>query len=164
MTPLLKFSTVILLAIYTGLSSMPSAAQTTAIFEFSQPEYKDRYYAVIDQLRCLVCQNQPLADSHAELAQDLRRQVYEMIESGASDEQILDFMVQRYGDFVLYEPPVKKSTLVLWFAPFIVLVFAGITLVIFISKLNRTTPTADVSESLRRRVAQLLAKQEKKGG
>jgi cytochrome c-type biogenesis protein CcmH len=156
----LKLCAVIMLAVCVAL---PAAAQTTGVFEFSKPEYKERYYEVIDQLRCLVCQNQPLADSHAELAQDLRRQVHEMIESGASDQQILDFMVARYGDFVLYEPPVKKSTLVLWFLPFVVLILAGIFLMLFISKLNRAAPKGDVSENLRSRAASLLAERQKKG-
>ena len=80
-----------------------------------------RIRALEEKLRCLVCQNQSLADSPSELATDLRRQVREQVGAGRSDEQIVDFMVQRYGDFVLYEPPFKASTVLLWIGPFILL-------------------------------------------
>ena len=80
-----------------------------------------------ENLRCLVCQNQTIADSNAELAQDLRRQVREQIAQGRSDTEIVAFMVQRYGDFVLYNPPVKATTLLLWFGPGLLLL-AGIAL------------------------------------
>ncbi len=69
------------------------------------------------ELRCLVCQNQTIADSHADLAQDLRQQVREMLQKGQSDAQIIDYMTQRYGDFVLYRPPVKSTTALLWYGP-----------------------------------------------
>ena len=78
-----------------------------------------------EHLRCLVCQNQTIADSNAELAQDLRRQVREQIAQGKTDTEIVSFMVQRYGDFVLYKPPVKATTLLLWFGPGLLLL-AGI--------------------------------------
>ena len=76
------------------------------------------------QLRCLVCQNQTIADSHADLALDLKRQVREMLARGASDREVIDFMTARYGDFVLYRPPVKGSTALLWFGPAVLLVVA----------------------------------------
>ncbi len=82
-----------------------------------------------ENLRCLVCQNQTIADSNAELAQDLRRQVREQIAQGRSDKEIVAFMVQRYGDFVLYNPPVKATTLLLWFGPGLLLL-AGIALLL----------------------------------
>jgi cytochrome c-type biogenesis protein CcmH len=69
------------------------------------------------ELRCLVCQNQTIADSHADLATDLRRQIREMLEAGKTDQEVLDFMTQRYGDFVLYRPPVKPTTALLWAGP-----------------------------------------------
>ena len=84
-----------------------------------------RIRALEEKLRCLVCQNQSLADSPSELATDLRRQVREQVGAGRSDEQIVDFMVQRYGDFVLYEPPFKPSTLLLWIGPFVLLAAAA---------------------------------------
>ena len=76
-----------------------------------------RAAALADQLRCLVCQNQSIAESNAELAVDLRREINEQIRAGRSDGEIVDFMVARYGDFVLYRPPVKSHTLLLWFGP-----------------------------------------------
>jgi cytochrome c-type biogenesis protein CcmH len=85
-----------------------------------------------EKLRCLVCQNQTLADSSAELAGDLRQHVREQVKAGRSDAEILDFMVQRYGDFVLYQPPFKASTALLWAGPFVLLVaaLAGLFLVL----------------------------------
>ncbi len=81
-----------------------------------------------EKLRCLVCQNQSLADSSAELAGDLRRELREQVKAGRSDGEILDFMVARYGDFVLYEPPFKASTLLLWVGPFALLALALVTI------------------------------------
>lgn len=78
-----------------------------------------------DQLRCLVCQNQSIADSGADLAVDLRREIKVQMGQGRSDREILDFMVQRYGDFVLYDPPVKTTTLILWFGPLLLLIAGG---------------------------------------
>src|SRR5262249_23194835 len=83
-----------------------------------------------ENLRCLVCQNQTLADSNAELAEDLRKQVREQVAAGKTDEQIVDYLVQRYGDFVLYDPPLKARTLLLWFGPFALLAGAGAGLVL----------------------------------
>ena len=85
-----------------------------------------------EKLRCLVCQNQTIADSNAELAQDLRRQIHEQIAAGRSDAEILDYMVARYGDFVLYQPPVKPTTALLWAGPALLLVlgFAGLVRVL----------------------------------
>jgi len=88
------------------------------------PALETRVLRLADELRCLVCQNQTLADSHAGLAIDLRNQIREQMRQGISDEQIRAYMVQRYGDFVLYRPPLKASTWVLWFGPFL-LVIAG---------------------------------------
>jgi cytochrome c-type biogenesis protein CcmH len=90
----------------------PAAAQT------ADPALDRRVERVTAELRCLVCQNQTIADSHAELALMLKRQVRDMLAHGASDQQAVDFMVQRYGDFVLYRPPVKAATWLLWFGPF----------------------------------------------
>lgn len=88
-----------------------------------------RVMAVSEELRCLVCQNQTIADSHAELAVDLKNQVREKLRQGMSEREIVDYMVTRYGDFVLYRPLVKSSTLLLWFGPFILLLVAAYMLV-----------------------------------
>ncbi len=83
----------------------------------SDPALNARYQALIREVRCLVCQNQTIADSNADLASDLRREIREMIESGATDNEISDFLVARYGDFVLYRPPMQPNTWVLWGGP-----------------------------------------------
>ncbi|HSH30696.1 MAG TPA: cytochrome c-type biogenesis protein [Thiohalobacter sp.] len=90
-------------------------------FGFSSDAREARYQELINELRCLVCQNQSLADSNAELARDLRREVYRLMQAGRSDAEIAQFMVDRYGDFVLYRPPVKPSTYGLWYGPFVLL-------------------------------------------
>jgi cytochrome c-type biogenesis protein CcmH len=86
------------------------------------PKIEQRMKALTEQLRCLVCQNETLADSRAELAEDLRRQIREQIKAGKSDPEIIAFLTERYGDFVLYNPPVKRTTYLLWFGPFILLI------------------------------------------
>lgn len=83
-----------------------------------------RYDALMEELRCLVCQNQSLADSGAGLAQDLRKKVVAMIENGNSDQEIKDYMVQRYGEFILYRPRLNYATVMLWFGPFVLLLIA----------------------------------------
>ncbi|HVS20624.1 MAG TPA: cytochrome c-type biogenesis protein [Pyrinomonadaceae bacterium] len=91
------------------------------------PKFEQRMQALTQQLRCLVCQNETLADSQADLAEDLRQQIREQMKAGKSDQEIIGFLTQRYGDFVLYKPPVKSTTYLLWFGPF-VLLLAGIAL------------------------------------
>ena len=90
--------------------------------------------AIADELRCLVCQNETLAASQAELAVDLRRQIARMLEQGQSRQQVIDFMVARYGDFVLYRPPLGGRTLLLWFGPFVLLVAAVVGMLLHIRK------------------------------
>ncbi|MDH5436877.1 MAG: cytochrome c-type biogenesis protein CcmH, partial [Gammaproteobacteria bacterium] len=85
------------------------------------PAEEQRYRNLIGELRCLVCQNQSLADSDAELAVDMRNEVHKKISAGKSNDEIIDFLVERYGDFVRYRPPVKATTFLLWFGPFLLL-------------------------------------------
>jgi len=106
------------------------------------------------ELRCLVCQNQSLADSNAELAVDLRRQIREQLGRGASERDVLDYMVQRYGDFILYRPPLKASTVLLWCGPFLLLGLGIFFLVRRIVSANRQAPP--LSEAERARAATLL--------
>src|SRR5229473_3021893 len=91
------------------------------------PQIDQRMQALTQQLRCLVCQNETLADSRADLAEDLRKEIREQMKAGKSDQEIIAFLTQRYGDFVLYKPPVKPTTYLLWFFPF-VLLLGGIAL------------------------------------
>lgn len=126
---------------------------------FADPAQEDRYKALINELRCLVCQNQNLADSNADLAKDLREQTYKMITSGASDAEIIDYMVTRYGDFVLYRPPFKSTTLPLWIGPFILLAVGVLGLAIVIRRRNRTQEEA-LSDVERAQVRRLLGPDE----
>lgn len=96
--------------------------------EFSSAQHEARYRQLNEELRCLVCQNQNIAGSDAALAQDLRREVYRMLNEGLTDEQIVDYMVQRYGDFVLYRPPLSPLTVALWTGPFVLLLLGMIFL------------------------------------
>jgi cytochrome c-type biogenesis protein CcmH len=90
----------------------------------ANPELEARMMALATELRCLVCQNQTIADSHAGLAEDLRQQIREMLAKGQNERQILDYMTERYGDFVLYRPPLKASTALLWAGPALLMVGA----------------------------------------
>ena len=128
--------------------------------EFKDPALTKRYTELIDELRCLVCQNQNLAASNSELAQDLRRQVFEMLEAGKTDKQVTDFMVRRYGDFVLYRPPLKTTTLLLWGGPFVLLLLAVIVLIRFIRNRASQVPVS-LSDEERRKVQDLLKKKDK---
>src|ERR671925_204805 len=87
----------------------------------ADPELEKRVLKLSQELRCLVCQNETLADSRADLAEDLRRQIREQMKAGKSDKEIIGFLTERYGDFVLYKPPVKSTTYLLWFGPFVLL-------------------------------------------
>ena len=125
-------------------------------YTFDNAAQETRYKALINELRCLVCQNQNLADSNAELAQDLRRKTYEMVKAGKGDRAILDYMVQRYGDFVLYRPPLKATTVALWVGPF--LIFAiGIAVLIRVISRRRTEAVGDEDAAELARVEKLLA-------
>lgn len=107
-------------------------AQEPLVFE--SQEQQDRFDKLTKELRCLVCQNQNLADSDAQLAHDLRREVHELLLTGRNDEQIKQFLVDRYGDFVLYQPPVQTNTYLLWTAPLILLLVGAWILRASISK------------------------------
>jgi cytochrome c-type biogenesis protein CcmH len=96
---------------------------------FDDPVLQHRYETINRELRCLVCQNQTIADSNATLAQDLRREVREMIEAGRTDDEIRDFMIERYGDFVLYRPRMTAGNFLLWAAPVLLLVVGAFVLV-----------------------------------
>jgi cytochrome c-type biogenesis protein CcmH len=104
------------------------------------PALEARLQRITSELRCLVCQNQTIADSHAGLAEDLRRQVREMLARGATDQEIVDYMTARYGDFVLYRPPVKPATWLLWFGPPLLLAGGLVVLVMVLRRRSRLAP------------------------
>jgi cytochrome c-type biogenesis protein CcmH len=108
-----------------------------------------RFQQLTRQLRCLVCQNQDLADSDADLAKDLRRQVFDLMRSGKSDGEIKDYLVARYNDFVLYDPPLKPGTWLLWFAPFALVLIGAIAVLRILRHRARLTLTAAQSETRR---------------
>lgn len=99
------------------------------VFALQASELEQRVLRITEELRCLVCQNQSIADSHAELAVQLKSQVREQLEQGRSDAEVRDYMVQRYGDFVLYRPPMQSSTWLLWFGPVLFLLIAASVLI-----------------------------------
>ena len=120
MLPRLFLRRLALLVALAGSSLMPGPVVATA-FEprsFRNEIDERRYKAMVEELRCLVCQNQNIAASDADLAKDLRDRVYAMIDAGRSDQEIVDYMVQRYGEFVLYRPPLSINTILLWAGPF----------------------------------------------
>jgi cytochrome c-type biogenesis protein CcmH len=109
-----------------------------------------------EQLRCLVCQNQTLADSHAELAQDLKQEIREMAAKGMEDQAIIDYLVERYGDFVRYRPPLKSTTALLWLGPFVLLIAGGFGLFITLRKREKLAVDAPLNENEALKVSELL--------
>jgi len=117
------------------------------VHTFSTPQQEADYKQLINELRCLVCQNQNIADSNADLAKDLRREIYGMISDGQNRDQIVTFMTDRYGDFVMYRPPFKPSTAVLWAGPFVLLGLGIIGLLMFIRKRKNMPVSDQISEA-----------------
>lgn len=152
MTILLKACLLALLLLTAGTAS----AYTLEEFEFDSPAQETQFRDLVAELRCLVCQNESLAGSQAELAQDLRNEVYEMMRAGQSQDEILDFLVARYGDFVLYDPPLKPSTYLLWFGPF-VLIGIGAVIVLRTIMSKKQAPELAVSKDDRARIDALLS-------
>lgn len=127
----------------------------------ADPVVEARLKRLAVELRCLVCQNQTLADSNAPLAEDLRREVRDMIARNKSDQEIMEFLVQRYGDFVLYRPPWKTTTILLWLGPFLLLGIGTVTLVVVLRRRRRSRPDAPMTDEERCRVEQLLSEGER---
>ena len=120
------------------------------------PKVEARLITIAEELRCLVCQNESLIASRADLAMDLKRQVREQIKAGKSDAEIRDYMVARYGDFVLYRPPVKSSTLALWLGPFALLI-AGFCAIWMFVRRRRAAPEPALTGEQEARADELLA-------
>ena len=104
--------------------SLSVIAAPVTIYKFDSKEREKIFYKLSDEIRCLVCQNQNIAESNSELAQDLRRQIYDMLRQGKSEDEIVSFMVERYGDYVMFDPPFKPLTWMLWLGPLVVFIFA----------------------------------------
>lgn len=146
-----KFLAVILLASCCVLARAGEAPPVAA-----DPVLEARVLALAEVLRCLVCQNQNLADSHADLAIDLKNQVRDMLRQGMAEKEVIDYLVQRYGDFVLYRPPVKRTTWLLWGGPFI-LFGSGLGFLFFNLQRRRQKTATPMSDIERHAAAQLLS-------
>ncbi len=142
----------LLLLIIVGLWVAPMQAAIEA-YQFDSPEMEADYYQLINELRCLVCQNQNLAGSNADLARDLRRETYEMLQQGKSQQEVVDFMVARYGDFVLYRPQFKSSTYLLWLGPFLLLL---LVLYLVVRRLRAADKPVEVDADAMAQARQLL--------
>lgn len=120
------------------------------------PVLEKRMVVLAEKLRCLVCQNESLASSHAELAQDLRREVRDQMKLNKTDQEIIDYLVSRYGDFVLYDPPMKPYTLLLWFGPFALLLAGAGVLLYQLRKRRQSVPETTLTAEQQQRAADLL--------
>lgn len=150
----------ILIAALLACALLPLSGQAKeAEFENGDPVMHERVMAISAELRCLVCQGQSLADSHADFAIDMRKQIQEMMEAGKSNREVVDFLVERYGDYIRYRPPLNATTVLLWFGPALLLII-GIA-VLYFNVLRRKKQIQDqpLSEDEQRR-AEALLKQE----
>src|SRR6266849_542548 len=120
------------------------------------PQIDQRMQALTQQLRCLVCQNETLADSRADLAEDLRKQIREQMKAGKSDQEIIAFLTQRYGDFVLYKPQVKSTTYLLWFGPFVLLIGGTGVLYRYLKRRRDSIQEGPLTADERKRAEEIL--------
>lgn len=144
--------------LFPGMLAFASTFAYAAIsaYEFQEPAQEQRFRSLVAELRCPKCQNQNIADSNAPLAQDLRQRVFEMVQAGQSNDEITQFMVTRYGDFITYRPPVKPATWVLWFGPFVMMGIVALLLTLWIRRRGQQ-PAAELSEQERQRLNDILA-------
>jgi len=138
---------ILMLTITLSASALAQRSPVQAPMVFENQQQEDRFIRLTQELRCLVCQNQNLADSDAQLAHDLRAEVHEMLMAGKSDDEIKQFMVERYGDFVLYRPPVQENTYLLWLAPLVLLLIGAIILRANVKKRSTLLETSPKDES-----------------
>ena len=150
----------VLLVLVLLIAAIVPATAAVEILDFDNPTDEARYKRLIAELRCTVCQNQNLADSNAELARDLRNKVYTMIRDGKTDEEIYAFMVQRYGNYILYRPPLKTSTALLWVGPFLIM-GVGVAVLLNVVRRRRRMAAEVVEEDRLARARELLEQEEK---
>lgn len=146
-----------------GLALSATAHAAIDTYEFKNDAERERYRTLTEELRCPKCQNQNIADSDAPIAMDLRREIYRMLAEGKSNEQIVDYLVMRYGDFVRYKPPVDARTALLWFGPAALLVcgFGVLALIMVRRRRSVASPAAQtLSPAERERLATLLDKKD----
>ena len=147
-----KYLFIVLLVAVGAIAQAKVAPNTSA-----DPALEARMMVIAEELRCLVCQNETIAASHADLAIDLKNQIRLKLTQGQSQQQILDFMVERYGDFVLYRPPLKTTTVLLWLGPFVLLVIAALMLVINVRRRRLAAQPAALSDADAAKARALLA-------
>ena len=152
---MLKQGLTVLLATWWLAVMMPAVAGEAKSMS-NDPVLEARVMVIAEELRCLVCQNETIAASHADLAVDLRSQIRIKLTQGQSSQQILDFMVARYGDFVLYRPPLKASTVLLWVGPCALLLLAAGVLALNIRRQRGAATGSSMTEAEQRRAQQLL--------
>ena len=150
------FKTLFLSVLFAAVLVLPAKAKEATPLA-ADPALEARVMVIAEELRCLVCQNETIAASHADLAVDLRTQIRQKLTQGQSDRQILDFMVERYGDFVLYRPPLKTTTILLWLGPFALLALALAVLAVNIRRRRGAAQPAAVTADEKSRANQRLA-------
>ncbi|PRB81989.1 cytochrome c-type biogenesis protein [Pseudomonas sp. MYb185] len=145
------------------LALAPIAMAAVDTYEFETDAQRERFYQLSNELRCPKCQNQNIADSNAPIAMDLRREVHRMLTEGKDNDQIIDFMVSRYGDFVRYKPALTPATVVLWFAPAALLLGGVIVLIVLLRRRQRAlreSAAQHLSQDEQRRLQSLLEREE----
>ncbi|MCG6933018.1 MAG: cytochrome c-type biogenesis protein CcmH [Gallionella sp.] len=147
----MKYLFIILIAL---LPTLAYAGQAKDLAE--DPVLEQRMVHLAKNLRCLVCQNESLASSRADLAKDLRQEVREKMKQGMTDQQIIDFLVSKYGDFVLFDPPMQRNTILLWYGPFALLLIGLAGLVYQLRKRRKAVPEVHLSDEEAQRAAALL--------
>src|SRR5216683_79953 len=138
------------------LISLAAPALAKEAKPVEDPQIDQRMQALTQQLRCLVCQNETLADSRADLAEDLRKEIREQMKAGKSDQEIIAFLTKRYGDFVLYKPPVKSTTYLLWFGPFVLLIGGTAVLFRFLKRRREMIHEQPLTADERKRAEEIL--------
>jgi cytochrome c-type biogenesis protein CcmH len=140
----------VLLLVVMAVVLTPAYAGPVVTYDFASEEQEALFNKLSNELRCLVCQNQAISDSNADLAKDLRDEIYGMLQQGKGEEEIVEFMVARYGDFVLYRPPMKPATWLLWFGPAIVLVVGFFIVMRIVSKQKQAAAVEMNAEEIER--------------
>ena len=138
----------IIYALGLTLACLGTAQASIDTYEFSSQAERERYRTLVEELRCPKCQNQNIADSDAPIAMDMRDEIFKKLGEGQSSEQIVEFLVDRYGDFVRYKPPVNKSTLILWYGPAGLLAFGFVMVAIIVIRRRRSTRTKQNEQKL----------------
>lgn len=141
---------------FSATFSINSFASPVDTYEFSDEVTKVRYQALVKELRCPKCQNQNLADSNSQIAIDLREQVYLMLNEGKADSEIVNFMVERYGDFVLYRPKVSSLTYILWYGPFVLLLLGIFVMIFVLRKKPETNENLALTNEQQEKLQQIL--------